>query len=134
MTGKNQHTFLRERIIVLQNKQATEFLLLKDQFHRTYESLKPLVFLKSMFKTAVTSPIHKKSMLNTSVGLAAGYLFKLAFIGISRSPLRKILGVALQFGMTQFVSENPEGVKLVGKEILTSIRNKLTGKTLAESN
>jgi hypothetical protein len=134
MAGKDQQAVLRAQIILLQDKQAIEFLLLKDQFHLSYEGLKPLIFQKSLFKTTIASPNFKKNILSTSVGLVAGYLSKLLFVNISPSPLRKILGTTLQFVITKFVAENPEGVTLVGKEILTSIRTKLTGKTTVESN
>ena len=124
MKGTNHTTELKEAIILLQNKQEHELLLLKEQFHRTCESLKPMNLLKSTFKASIESPGIKDTILNTSVGLATGYFSKLLFVSTSHNPFIKILGMALQFGITKIVAKHPEGIKSIGKGIVSSIRNK----------
>lgn len=51
MTNKDQTQVLNETILYMQNKQATELYLLKEQFHITLESLKPINLLKSTVKS-----------------------------------------------------------------------------------
>ncbi|MBK5286811.1 MAG: hypothetical protein JJE25_15580 [Bacteroidia bacterium] len=132
MNRKNQTDALHEAITLLEIIRAEELKSLKQQFHLTYESLKPFNLIKSTFKDAVASgkealasPDLKDNVLNTSVGLAAGYLSKRLFVGVSNSPLRKILGFALQFGITTFVAKNPEGIKSFGKGLVNIVKSKL---------
>lgn len=47
MKKKNETDTLNQTIISLQNKQAQELKSLKEQFHLTYESLKPINLIKN---------------------------------------------------------------------------------------
>lgn len=131
----NSATGLRTEIIRLESKRADEEKMLKEQFHLAYESMKPINLIKSTFKNAVASgkeaiasPNLKENVLNISAGLATGYLSKLLFVGASHSPLRKLLGFALQFGITKAVAKNPETIKSLGKGFLKIIRSKFGEK------
>jgi hypothetical protein len=88
--------------------------------------------IKSTFKEAVESPDLKDNIINTSVGLATGYLSKLLFVNVSHSPIRKLLGIALQFGITQIVAKNPEAVKSFGKKLMKIISPKSATNSLKE--
>ena len=125
----NSAAGLRLAIIELEMKQAREGKELKEHFHVTCESIKPANLIKSTFREAVSAPGLQTNILNTSLGLAAGYISKLLFVNVSHSPLRKILGFALQFGITKLVSKNPEVVKLAGRGIVKGIKDKLAGNT-----
>jgi len=131
MKRKNQTDALNEAISLLEIIRAEELKLLRQQLHLTYEGLKPFNLIKNTFKEAVesgkealASPDLKVNMVNTSVGLAAGYLSKLLFVGISNNPLRKILGYAMMFGITKFVAKNPDGIKSLGNGLLKFISRK----------
>jgi len=120
----NSATALREAICKLEIEHAEEGRQLKAQFQLVYESVKPINMIKNTFKDAIASPGLKDTILNTSVGLVTGYLSKLLFVNVSHNPLRKILGLALQFGVTKLVAKNPEGVKTAGKALLNRIKSK----------
>jgi hypothetical protein len=120
----NSAAALRDAIAQLEITHAEEGKMLKQQFHLAYESIKPLNLIKSTFKEAVESPDLKDNIINTSVGLATGYLSKLLFVNVSHNPVRKLLGVALQFGITQMVAKNPEAVKSIGKKLMKIISRK----------
>ena len=66
MTNKDQTQVLNETILYMQNKQATELYLLKEQFHITLESLKPINLLKSTVKKSKESPEIKKKINNNN--------------------------------------------------------------------
>jgi hypothetical protein len=117
----NSAAALQDAIAQLEITHAEEGKMLKQQFHLAYESIKPLNLIKSTFKEAVESPDLKDNIINTSVGLATGYLSKLLFVNVSHSPIRKFLGIALQFGITQIVAKNPEAVKSIGKKLMKII-------------
>ncbi|MES2619763.1 MAG: hypothetical protein V4615_02850 [Bacteroidota bacterium] len=115
---------LRDAILKLESTQAVEVKMLKEQFHLAYESVKPLNFIKSTFKEAAESRELKDHLIDTSVGLAAGYLSKALFQGISNNPLRKLLGSALMFGVTNVVSRHPDTVRAVGRQLIKIITTK----------
>ena len=122
---------LRDAILQLEYKQVDDERLLKEKFNLAVDSLRPINLIKSTFKEAIVSRDLKNDIINTSVGLTAGYLFKIAFAGVTKSPLRKLLGTALMFGITKVVARNPEVVKSLGKGFFNMIRGK-SGKRLHE--
>jgi len=113
----NSALSLRAAIVELEDKQDYEGKLLREQFHIAYNSLKPLNLIKSTFKEAAASDDLKDNIINTSVGLTSGYISKKIFVGFSNSPLKKLLGTVLMFGITNLVSKNTEIIKMLGKKI-----------------
>jgi hypothetical protein len=124
MLKADLETDLRAVILQLENKQAEEGKMLKKQLHLAYESIKPINMIKSTFEAAAQSQDLKNNILNTSVGLSAGYLSKLLFVGVSTSPLKKLLGTALLFGITNIVAKNPGVIKLLATKVLKIIGKK----------
>jgi hypothetical protein len=127
----NSETDLRDAILELENKRAGEEKMLREQFYLAADSVRPINIIKSTFREAIVSRDLKNDIINTSVGLTAGYLFKTAFAGVMKSPLRKVLGTALMFGITEVVARNPETVKSLGKGFFNMIRGK-SGKRVHE--
>jgi hypothetical protein len=115
---------LREAILKLEIKQAEEGILLKEQFHLAYESIKPLNLIKSTFREAVGSKDLKDEVINASVGATAGYISKAVFEVATSGPLRKILGTALMFGIKTIVARHPEAVKSIGQILFSKILRK----------
>ena len=120
-------TELRSAIIQLESKQAVEGIALKSEFHAAYESVRPINLVKNAFRQVAASEDIKDSILNTSVGLAAGYVSKVLFEGVSHGPLRKLLGTALMFGVTHAIAKNPEAVKSVGKKLFQMVMSRQDG-------
>jgi hypothetical protein len=115
---------LRSAILQLERKQAEEGKLLKEQFHLAYESIMPLNLIKSTFNEVVSSPFLIDDILGTALGLTTGYLSKKIVVGASGNIVRKLLGSILQFGVTNIVARNPEGIKSFGQFIFKHIIHK----------
>jgi hypothetical protein len=115
---------LRAAIQELENKRTEEGRMLKQQYLQAYESMKPINLVKSTFREITASPELKDELFSTSVGLAAGYLSKALFQGASHSPVRKLLGTVLMFGVTNAVARHPEVIKSVGKGLFKMIIGK----------
>jgi hypothetical protein len=107
---KTQHE-LRAAILRLEYQQSEEGRALKEQFHLAYNSVKPANIILNTIKDLGESSILKDNFLNTSVGLGTGYLSKIVFQGVVNSPIKKLLGSALMYGITNFVARNPDGIK-----------------------
>ena len=112
---------LRQAIVQLESTQSVEGKILKEQFHQTYESMKPINLIKSTFSEAAASPEIRQKVLTTTVGLAAGFVSKKLFEGASHSPLRKLFGTALMFGITEVIARNPEVVNAAAKGVMKII-------------
>jgi hypothetical protein len=112
---------LDEAISLLRTKRAQELILLRDQFHITFESLKPINLLKRTFIETASSTEIKEDMLNNAIGITTGYLSKAILIGASVNPVKKIVGALLQFTIATLVSKNPDSIKSVGRNILNRI-------------
>lgn len=111
MKNRNESQVLRERIGLLQNQQAHELRLLKEQLHDTYETLKPINLIKNTFHEVTSSPEVKNSLVNNAIGLATGYLSKKVLIGATRNPFKKILGAIVEFSIASFVAKRADVFK-----------------------
>lgn len=125
----NTESDLRNAILQLETRQIQDVKILKEQFHLTYESIKPINLIKNAFKQVGESPELKENVINTSVGLATGYVSKILFERLSGSPLKKLLGSVLMFGITNMVARNPDAIKSFGNIVLKNISNRLGSKS-----
>lgn len=107
----NQTDLLNETILYLENRQTLELYALKEQFEVTYESLKPLNIIKSVFTNMTTSPTIKGNIINNVVGMATGYLTKKVLLGSTHNPIKRILGTLLQFVITNVATKHSDTLK-----------------------
>jgi hypothetical protein len=122
MIKLNSTTDIKQLILQLENQQAIELKELRQQLHLTFESIKPINLVKNTFKEVVASEELTDNIVNTSVGLAAGYVSKTLFEKASHSPFRKLMGTALLFGVTNLVAKNPHTVKSIGTDFLNIVK------------
>ena len=114
---------LRDAILELKSTQSREAALLKQQFQFVFEGIKPVNLVKSVFNEIRDSRELRNNLINTSVGLFAGYLSKSLFVRASKNPVKKLVGTALMFGITNLVAKNPETIKSMGRGVLSLLRN-----------
>lgn len=124
---KSKRQLLEEAIVLLENKQAMELRLLKEQFQTTYESLKPINLIKSTFKEVGASPDLKKDILNTAVGLATGYLTKNPVSSLAGAPVKKMLGTIAKFALAKLVSTNSDKIINTGESFLQRLMKNSDG-------
>ena len=108
---------LRAAILQLEYQQAKEGRELKEQFQLAYNSVRPANIILNTLKDLGDSSFVKDGFLNTTVGLGTGYLSKIVFQGVVNSPIKKLLGSALMFGITNVVAKNPDAIKGMAKKI-----------------
>jgi len=78
---------------------------LRDEFHIILESLKPANILKNTIHEVRESTELKHNILKVALGLGAGYFSRKLVIGKSAGIVKKALGTALQYGITNFVAK-----------------------------
>jgi hypothetical protein len=115
---------LRNAILQLERKQDEDGRLVREQFDLTVRSFKPINLIKSTFNNVAVSGDAKNSILNTSAGMAAGLVAKMAIGLVTKGPLTKILGTLAMIGITKVVAKHPGTVRLLGLSVLGLFRNK----------
>lgn len=83
---------------------------LKDEVHAILESMTPANILKHTLEEVRESTELKHNLFKVALGLGVGYLSRKLIVGKSAGIVKKVLGTALQYGITQFVvkKENDE--------------------------
>lgn len=115
---------LKNAIQLLETEQDAKGQLLKDQFSRTCESLKPVNLLTNTLNKTFSTSNLADSLSGTSLGVAGGLLLRKLFVGSSRNILRKLVGSFLQFGVSNFIAQNPDMLKAIGHSIIQHLFGK----------
>jgi hypothetical protein len=96
----------------LERKKALVEEDIKVQTHALLETLKPTNILRHTIHEVQESTELKHNLLKVAIGLGAGYFSRKLVIGKSAGLVKKALGTALQYGITNFVAKrnnNEEG-------------------------
>lgn len=78
---------------------------LKDRFHILAEDLKPKNILKNTLHEVQESTPLKHNLLKVALGLGAGYFSRKLVVTKSAGVVKKVLGAALQYGITNFIAK-----------------------------
>lgn len=78
---------------------------LKEDFHTLLESMKPSNILRSTIHEVQESTELKHNLFKVALGLGAGYFSRKLVVGKSAGIVKKALGAALQYGITNFVAK-----------------------------
>ena len=89
----------------LERKKALMEEDLKDHVHVILESLRPTNILKHTIHEVQESTEIKHNLFKVALGLGAGYFSRKLVIGKSAGLVKKALGTALQYGITNFVAK-----------------------------
>ncbi len=119
---------LKNAIRDLEYQRANDMRLLKEEFHTTIESLKPVNMIKRSFKDLTSAPDFKENLSGTAIGLTAGYLSRLLFIGSSHNPIKKLLGSVFQVAVSSAVAKKSDTIKSLAGKIVTFFRKKKEAK------
>lgn len=105
MKKLRQRDLLVEKINLLRTQQEEDLADLKQQFHETYESFKPLNLIKSTFMDATSSPDVKNKLVDGALNLATGAISGNLFWGLTERPIKKVLSTAYNFVKNRFFSK-----------------------------
>lgn len=103
--SKNQIQTLGEVISSLEHKRDNQYADLKMQLSKTFNHYKPINLIKENIKDIGGSAIQNTHILETAISLVGGYFSKKIVIGKSKSFAKKLLGYALQYGVSSFISK-----------------------------
>ena len=109
-------------ILALEARQKQEAKLLKAEFRDVLDSVRPINLIKSTLQQVKESSELKGNLLNTAIGLGAGFISKKAFVGFSHNPLKRMVGAAVMFGVTNLVAKNPLIVRMAALGFLKLLK------------
>src|SRR5438128_479812 len=78
---------------------------LRDDMHTLLETLKPANILRNTIHEVQESTELKHNLFKVALGLGAGYFSRKLILGKSKGLVKKALGTALQYGITNFVAK-----------------------------
>lgn len=96
---------LTEAIKKLEIKRKLQEEGIRDHVHDLLISLKPTNILKQTIEEVRESTSLKHNLLKVALGLGAGYFSRKMIVGKSAGVVKKALGAALQYGITNFVAK-----------------------------
>jgi metal-dependent hydrolase (beta-lactamase superfamily II) len=117
---------LRIEIERMEGLQDADLILLREQFKITQEGLTPSNLIKKTFKNIFSSPEVKTSLINATMGITSGIVAEKIIVGNSHNPIKKIMGAAIKFLVTNKVVKNADEIKIIGGMILNKITKKST--------
>lgn len=86
---------LKERIAVLELRQAAEWALVKQEMQGTIEDLNPFSFIKKSFIGVTSSPEIKSNLLDGAVTLSSHLLAQVPILSNFQKPIKKMVGTVL---------------------------------------
>jgi hypothetical protein len=92
----------------LERRKAVLEEELKDSFHQLAEGLKPTNILKNTIHEVQESTALKHNLLKVALGLGAGYFSRKLLVNKSAGFVKKALGTALQYGITNFIAKKSD--------------------------
>jgi len=102
---------LREKIRLLEIRQAEEGKILKEQVAQAVQSLRPINLIKNAVKDMTSSVELRTNLVETLVSILGGYLTKKLMINPKSGPFLKVFGAILQFGVTNVLAQNAEKIR-----------------------
>jgi len=124
MKTNNETETLNELILQTEKQSTYELALLKQQFRETYDSLKPVNIIKSVFHDLANSPDINNDLFSNAIGLGSGMLSKKLLMGSSDNPIRKVLGTVAEFAIANLVSKYTGGISVIAGNALKGFFNK----------
>ena len=112
---------LQVAILELEDKEKRQKHQMVANFNAFKESMTPMNLLKSTFTKVKETPGITGSVLKAGVGLGVGFLSKKLLLGKSPGFLRKMIGSAVQMGITGLVAKKTDTIKSTGTQILKNV-------------
>lgn len=112
MKKPNAADSLKEKIRLLETRQAEEGREFKEHFKLTYESLKPANIIKSTLRDLAYSAEVKNNLFDTVVLLISTYMAKKILTNSKSGFFTRMLKVFTHFGITNLITNNSEEIRL----------------------
>ena len=133
---EHQHTVesLKEKIAELERRQTEEGELFKEQLDITIKNIRPANILKNIVKEFYSSENLMDEIINTAISVTSGFVTKKIVVGKSKNQVLKLVGLAIQFGMTTLISKKFHVLKDKLNQIISHFLDEKEEKDETEVN
>ena len=118
MSTLSKNEQLQQAIAALEVKRETQSALVKEQFQVLRHQLQPANLVKKVVSDLFTSPEIRTGVVDYAIGITTGVIAKKVVVGQSHNIFTELVGSAVQLIVTREVSQHPEELKKMGKNIL----------------
>lgn len=115
---------LKNSIQSLEVEQTVKGKLLKEEFYTTVERFKPANLIANTLNSIEKSPYLIENILGAAMGLVTGFYSNKLIFNARGNKLKKLIGVVLQFGVTNLVARNQGTVRSIGQVIFNHLVRK----------
>jgi hypothetical protein len=115
---------LKNAIQLSEVEQADKGQLLKEQFFLTYESFKPANLIANTLNDIGKSPYLIENILGAAMGLVTGFYSNKLIFNARGNKLKRLIGVVLQFGVTNLVAKYPGTIRSIGQVMFKHLASK----------
>ncbi|MDX9946228.1 MAG: hypothetical protein RBS38_02600 [Bacteroidales bacterium] len=124
MQNINSIAELKNSIQSLEVEQTVKGKLLKEEFYTTVERFKPANLIANTLNSIEKSPYLIENILGAAMGLVTGFYSNKLIFNARGNKLKKLIGVVLQFGVTNLVARNQGTVRSIGQVIFNHLVRK----------
>ena len=115
---------LKNAIQILEVEQADKGKLLKEQLYITWENIKPANLIANTLNSIEKSPYLIDNILGAAVGLVTGFYSNKLIFNPRGNKFKKLIGLALQFGVTNLVAKHQGTIRSIGQVIFRHLTRK----------
>jgi hypothetical protein len=108
---------LRTAIEALEAENAVRARQLKEEFDLAAATFSPVAAVTASLREVVSSPYLLENLLGSAIGIAGGYLSRKLFVRGSSNIFRKVLGVVVQFGMTNLAAKHSDVIMSITRNL-----------------
>lgn len=124
---------LREEIKALEIKQDSDEKEFRQQLRETYENLKPVNILKNIVKDFYSTENLMNELVSTAVSVTSGFISKKLVIGRSKNQFLRLIGLAVQLGITSLVSKKIDVLKEAALQFISRFTEAAQAETQEET-
>ena len=107
---------LNQKIKQLENRQDTEWDLIKEEIEDIKDNLKPINLIRNTVEEINETIGFKSHLVQSAISIGIGFLAKKLVVGKTHSTFKNIFGSLLQLVVTNLVSKPHEPSRETAKE------------------
>lgn len=115
---------LNAAVIAMEEQHRNEGMLLRENLHEVYETMKPINLIRGVLGEVAAAPEAQSDLVKSAMGLAAGYAAKMLIEALPDNAAKKLVGSLVLFGVSSSVSKNAGIITFAAKglfSLLTSV-------------
>lgn len=123
---------LKDAIQLLEAEQVEKGRIVKEQLYTTVETFKPANLVANALNDIKKSPYLIENILGAATGLITGFYSNKLIFNPRGNKLKKLIGIILQFGVTNLVARNQGTIRSIGQVLFKHLANRKRMNSIKE--